>query len=717
MAHSLAIHPGMAESAPEDKELVLAPLRDDLQLLPAPRGQSGSPSWTLHDPVRFRFFRIGWMEFEILSRWHVNDAETILNDINRKTALSVSTEQIEALQKFLAANHLLRQNPAAGQDPGQAAKKPAIFKQILHHYLYFKIPLVRPDGFLDTFLPLARFFFSALFWLAIACITTLGIAFTIQQWESFQQTFLYFFSIKGMVYYGLTLFFAKAIHELAHAFTAKQYGLQVPTMGVAFMVLWPVLFTDTTAAWKLTSRKKRLHIGVAGVLAELALAGIATFFWTFLPPGPMKSAMFLLATTTWIITLGINLNPFMRFDGYYILSDLLDTPNLQERAFAFARWFLRRLLLGADEPPPESLSRSRRNTLLLYAFSTWLYRLILFTTIALMVYHLFFKVLGIFLFVVEIGLFIGLPVYRELKLWWRIKSSLRLNIHSIVSIFFFAGCIFLLAFPWNTRVEAPAVYKASAYSRIYPPERTRIREIFTTRGQLVKKGALLFQLDSPELGYLVEKAALDVEMLELKLKRIGFSAKEAEKIQVVEQELTEAITAREGYLKQLERLRITAPFAGEITEMDETIKPGQWVNEKNEMALLVDRSKMVIEGLVREKDLSRIKSGDVGRFYPEELEIAPINGSISTIDPTPTDVLADPYLASVFGGDVAVRQDRKGRLISNEALYRVTLNPEPTDPVSDRILRGTLRLRGESRSLLQRAWVQVVSVVIRESDF
>ncbi len=178
------------------------------------------------------------------------------------------------------------------------------------------------------------------------------------------------------------------VHEFGHAYTTKRFGCRVPTcMGLALLVMVPVLYTDVNESWKLTDRRHRLAIGLAGVTAELCCAAIAMCAWGFLPNGPARSAAFLVATSTWITTVLINLSPFMRYDGYYVLSDWLETPNLHQRAFALARWWLREKLLGLDDPPPEALPESRRRLLVFFAFLTWAYRFTLFLGIAAVIYH------------------------------------------------------------------------------------------------------------------------------------------------------------------------------------------------------------------------------------------------------------------------------------------------------------------------------------------
>src|SRR5690606_33005699 len=113
----------------------------------------------------------------------------------------------------------------------------------------------------------------------------------------------------------------------------------------------------------------------------------------------------------------INASPFMRFDGYFLLSDYLQMPNLHARAFALARWDLRERLFGLGEPAPEHFRGNQRRALVLFAWATWVYRLVLFLGIAALVYHFFIKALGIFLFLVEIVWFIAKPLWSEIRAW------------------------------------------------------------------------------------------------------------------------------------------------------------------------------------------------------------------------------------------------------------------------------------------------------------
>lgn len=693
----------------------ISPLREDLQLLPAPRQSDGSPAWTIYDPVRHQFFRIGWREFEIISRWRLGSGEKIIEAVNRETTLSITSSQVMEVHRFLLINQLLRREAGAFLTRIAGGNKKII--SFFQSYLYQRLPLWQPDAFLEATLPAVGYWFSPLFWQLILALGFLGGYLTLQKWDSFLQTFMYLFSTKGILIFSITLIIVKIGHELAHAYTAKRFGLKVPTMGIAFILFWPVFFTDTTDAWKLNERDKRLKIGAAGVTFELAVAVFATLLWHFLPSGPIKGVMFLLATTTWLVTLSINLNPFMRFDGYYLLSDLLDIPNMQQRSFALGRWLLRRLLLGLPDPCPEkSLSPGKRTILLLYGYGIWFYRLLLFTGIAVLVYHLFFKVLGLALFVGELSVLVAMPIFRELKTWWWLRKRLRLNVHLAVSWLMLVGLVAFFFYPWSSYVEAPSLYKAKNHASIFSPLNACIGQVMITHGQQVKKGDTILVMQSPELDYQEKQAKLQVEYLQLLLKRSSFAEERAENIQVVQQQLVEAMTALAGLQRQQKRLHVISPVNGRIVEMADSLVAGRWVNERDRLALIVDHTEKFVEGYIAEGDLSRVRPGNRGRFYPADPEQPAFEVEVQSVTPSHAGSLESPYLASLYGGDLPVKAiDNK--MVIQDAVYEAIMKPLTTGPNGGQVLRGTTQIQSEPVSLAMMARQAIATILIRESEF
>ena len=384
---------------PSKSESSFPQLREDITLYPGPNARDGSPTWTIHDPPSNRFYRLGWFEFEMLRRWTLGNPTAIATAITSETTLTTTPSEVETFIDYLKQNNLIRPQTQRDQERFlklQRNRHRHWGSWLLQNYLFLRIPLWHPDAFLQRTLPGIRWLFSGWFALFIGVTALSGLGLLMRQWESFWTTFLHFFTVTGTLYYAGALILSKTLHELGHAYTARHFGCRIPTMGVMFLVFWPVLYTETSEAWKLVSRRHRLAIGAAGMLAELGLAAMATLAWNFLPEGSAKSAAFLLASTLWILSLGINLNPLMRFDGYFLLSDMLEIANLQNRAFLYARWWLREWLFGFGMPAPERPSKGQRRFFILFAFGAWLYRFFLFLSIALVVYHFFFKLLGLF---------------------------------------------------------------------------------------------------------------------------------------------------------------------------------------------------------------------------------------------------------------------------------------------------------------------------------
>lgn len=695
-------------------------LRDDLELLAGPRVRGGAPSWTIYDPVRNRYFRIGQTAFELLSRWHLRDWAGIADAVAQATGRRPQDGERDWLVQFINANMLIQRpepSDVADMETVRHASKASWLSKSLHTYLFFRIPLVRPQRFLDATMPYARHFMSKGALFTVLLLVLLSGYLTVGQWDTYMATFLHFTSTEGAIWYGLALVFAKVLHELGHAYTAVRYGCRVPTMGVAFMVMWPVLYTDTSDAWRLTSRKQRLAIGAAGMLAELALAVVATFAWSFLPDGPVRSAAFVVATVTWIMTLTMNLNPFMRFDGYYLLSDALEVENLQDRSFAHARWWLRERLFGFGEMAPEPFPVGLGRGLIAYAFATWIYRLILFLGIALLVYLFFFKVLGIILFAVEIMWFIGLPILREAKEWWNRRADFHPNRN-----LGFTGAFLLIAFamvvvPWRTSISVSAVLQATDRAQVYAPIAAQVQKVHVARGDDVAKGDVLMTLDSPDLDHKIAQAKRRIAVARVQVRREAAGGVEAENIRILRRRLAGEISALHGLEERQALLTVRAPLRGRVTDLDTLLMAGLWVNDTRSLARVVALDEARFYGFVDERELSRISADATAIFYPDDPTQATIAARVVSVDDVNNRVLDVPYLASIHGGDVAVEQDSRGGLIPTRGIYRVTLAPEHAQLAPPMVRRGIVHIQGAPQSLFMRAWNRIWGVVLRESGF
>jgi putative peptide zinc metalloprotease protein len=714
----------MAMAAAAGKAPGLLPLREEIAIFPGPAAIDGSPSWTLHDPSSNRFYRLGWREFEMLSRWDSGSVAALAARVEAETTLRIEQDDVDDLVRFLFSFDLLRSaSPEATANLIRKAQRQrgSWGRWLLHNYLFIRIPLLRPDRILGLSYPYLRWVFSPLVAAIVVAIGLVGLVRVGRQWDVFLGTFVDLFSVQGAIGFAITLGCMKALHELGHAYTAKRFGCRVPTMGLALLVMVPVLYTDVNDAWKLPSRRQRLAIGLAGVTTELGCAALAIFAWGSLPNGPARSVAFLVATTTWLTTVLLNASPFMRYDGYYVLSDWLETPNLHTRAFALAQWWLRETLLGLGDPVPEEMPLLRRRLLVVFAFLTWVYRFTLFLGIAAIVYHFAVKILGIAMMVVEVGYFLAMPVVREALTWWRRRADIHLKLRTVLTAAAGVAIVLLLLLPWRSAVEAPGLLKSQQHIDIFAPEfGARLVGLGVHEGDSVAKGASLLQLASPDLDYRLVRARTEIEISEWQLGARGANPDLLARSQVTEREYETARAEYRALQDQQSRLDVTTPVAGKVVDMTEALEPGTWLAPKTRLMSVVDPAGLTVEAYVDEADLDRIAVGDTATFFAEADTRIEFPLRLVEIARASTKVLPEPALASTLGGPIAVRaqkqNEKQSDLVPDRTIYRLRLAVIEGSAVPvTRVLRGEVILRGEAISLVRRIWRAALAVAIRES--
>lgn len=701
--------------------LFLPRLRQDLQILPSSTDSSGQPSWLLFDPLRNKYFKMGTRALAILRHWRdgINISQ-LLDELHQQGLASTQDEVLKFIH-FLTVNFLLSVSSSRDSERLCAANsrsKPGVLKWLLHHYLFFRIPLVKPDRFLNKTLPIITPVFSAWLWPLICCFGLIGLFLASRQWETFRTTFLYFFDRQGLLLFGITTIVVKTLHELGHAYTAKHYGCTIPVMGVAFMVFYPMLFTDTSDAWRLSSHQKRMQIALAGIKVEFALACLGIFMWGFLDDGFFRSVAWFVTSVSIVSSLLINLSPLMRYDGYYVLSDWLGEENLQFRAFALARWHLRRILFGNLEELPEQLPRTRHWFFIGYAWTVWIYRFFLFLGIAVLVYHYAFKALGIMLFCVEIIWFIFLPIWREVATWtskgYAVASNLRRFGLLCLVLFPFS----LLLIPWHNSVLIPAVWKAAQQTQIFSPENSQITAIFVRNGQSVEAGQKLFELDLPDLDLEEAQQAITGKLLKELFERHTASSRELKGISMLRARQHELLVKQKALEERKRRLVLVAPFSG-IIEVPNTLHEGVWVSHDLPLGSLIHAGHGQIVAFADREMIQRISPGMKGKFIPVDLLGSSCPVTLVNIDAAAISNLAEPALTSVNKGPIAVRATGMDQNIlrPEKELYRLELSVDENSQVPNTISPGIVKLSAHQVILAKILFQSAFSAIIKELSF
>jgi putative peptide zinc metalloprotease protein len=691
-------------------------LREELRLHDGPADASGHPTWTLHDPVRHRFLRIDWLTWEVLRHWWLGDAGLIAEHVTRSTTLVVSPQDVAEVLSLVRREELVHPQSPPPSPPHPPAWRRA-FAWLLHNYLFFRVPLARPDRALQALLPWLRWTgsrgFVQLSWLALAA----GLFGVLQQSERLQAQWLDLLSWRGLLLYGATLFAVKLAHELGHALVARHQGCRVPTMGVAFMVLWPVAYTDTTEAWQLADPRARMRIAAAGVRTELTLAAWATLAWTLLPDGNLRTAAFVLATMTWVSSVLINLSPFMRFDGYFLLCDLLDFPNLHERSFAQARVWLRRRLLGWAQPWPEDFGPRARQAQVAFALATWGWRLVLYLGIAWTVYAFGFKVLGVCLFAVELGWFIAWPVWREAAAWhdgraeWRASPRWKVTLAATLLLL---GLAFV---PWRSSTSGAAMVQPAHTLAVRLPAAATLDALAVAPGTPVKAGQVLLRASTAELQRQAAAAQARVTRTEQELSGAALDAEQQARWGSLQAELATAREQARALRDEQARLEVTAPFDGVVVDVMPDLAVGAATPAATQVLMhLAATGPWSAVAYVDELTARTLRAGQPARLVVDAQPLQARAARVHSIAAQPSALVAELPLVQAHGGSIDAKESAGG-WVSAKSLYRVTLALDEPLPLAPRQWRGHATFAGEPESLAQRLWRGASAAWVREAGF
>jgi putative peptide zinc metalloprotease protein len=696
----------------------LPALRSEIRIEQTGADEHAQPIAIVVDPVRGAYYRLQWPESALLPLWRsCATRRDLCNQARDQFHLQLTDTDIDDLITFLHQSQLTTVDPSGSWRRFHAlaeASQETLSKRLVHNYLFFRIPLFHPQAYLQKLAPRLEFIFSR--WMLFACLTLslTGSYLISRQWGEFEAMFRHSEKLPSLALFAVVLLVLKAIHEMGHAVATVRLGCRVPSMGVAFMLGTPVFYTDTTDSWRLPRKADRLGVVVAGVGAELIVAALAAFCWPFLDDGLGRQICFAIMTSSVVTTLLINLNPFMRYDGYFALSDYLDVPNLQLRAFALARWKLREVLFSLGHEAPEVFTPHLEKTLITYAWLTWIYRVVLFLGIAAVVYAIVLKALGILLGLFEIVFFVLRPIAHEILEWWGMRSAIVERRRIRTSMVAASVALAVVFVPWMRVVESPAVLLAEKEEALHVSAPARVISVHVVDGQSVEQGEILFRTESPELQTSLAKARLELQALKMQSAQLPSLDRERETRLIIIQQISRAaerIASLERLQKQLD---IRAPFTGTIVDLDVNVRPGVWQSPALPLARVIVASRTRARGVVRDTDLGRIANGADAVFIPDDTAAPSRPMRLEAIAAASTSQLSEPALADTNGGPVATIEEH-GAQISRYGSFEVSFVSD--DPAPSSVIRGTVRIEASATSPFTSAWRQVARVLVREQGF
>jgi putative peptide zinc metalloprotease protein len=721
---------------PEKKPLKLPGLRKGITFAFGDYDRDGKPQWLIHDGARNKFFIIGWAEYELLERWYMVDPDAIVEDVNEKTTLHVDVSDIENLLKFLAHNYLIKQS---GYQIYQRAKDQQLFKKdnwyhwLINYYLFFRIPLLHPDKLLDRTKAVGNFIFDRYTAMVMTFLGLLALFQLSTQWDRFTHTFPTIFSLDGLFFYFIAYSICKFCHELGHAYMCKRYGIKVPTLGVAFLVFWPVLYTDTTYSWVLNSRQ-RMRIALAGMWVETYVTIFAALMWCNFDNITVQAICYVTITVNWMASVLINISPFMRFDGYYVLADFLKMPNMQLRAFALTRWQIRRWLYDWPEAPPEKFTPRMHKFLVAYSLITWIYRLSVYFGIALLVYHFTIKIVGIMLFAVEIFYFILAPFVHEAKFLYEWRSKLEMNHRTKVTITVFSILFLILFLPINASMKLPGTM-SYFHKFLVTPEEGILQTALPPKGSLVKANMTIATITSPDLNHELTKILLEYKLKVSQARRAAIDPKEEQQLGVILSDINKEQAKYQKLMVIYNKFNLSVPFDGTIAEVQHELAPGTVLMKDQWLADVVNPNIVEGEAFISQFDFNNIKVGMRGHFYPHDLSepIIPVRiisvevlnsnrlncryaGEITQNKGESVMVETPCYNSTLLGGEIPTLQTDEGDFIPVNSVFRVLfIAQKPTKLY--RVERGTLVVKTPATSYVSRFAYKLKTIIVQQSGF
>ena len=596
----------------------------------------------------------------------------------------------------------------------EAAKRAKMFSSV---YFLF-IPLLNPDKFLERTLWIARLVGNIWTVVLLALALPGAIYCLVSGIPRLHTEYLFFFNLQNLLYLWATLALAKLVHEFAHAYVAKYYGIHVPQMGVAFLIFFPCLFCNTTDAWQLADRKQRMAISAAGILVEGGVAIISTYVWYFTSPGIVNSLAFYLMAVSFVSTVLFNGNPLMRFDGYFVLMDLLKLPNLSTRSMAYCKYLFLNRVLGMSKVPNSATTRREVVIFAIYGVSAFLYRIFLYTGIVSGVYFRFDKLLGILLAVLAFALFIVRPLIRGIKTIYSQRAELHLQPAGLLAFgLVVALVVAIFSVPVASRSIFPATAASGQSQKLTVPLQSCVDQVFVREGSQVACGDLLFTLDNAQLKLELAARKVERERLQKDLRFLLLDERRRDQAagKVIEIRRVEDQIQRVSRDLAIAQGGIVAPFDGVITRLDYRLQEGFQPGEGVVVGDVEAPGDCLVQALVPSADLPKVRTGMVVKLWFPLHGGKMITGEISEIRPYSEQDLRDSPFSSRYGGEIATEpKGPESSEVPLEDFYRCSVKPIDRAEALPLGMSGKLIVDSPPRSLLTRLANRLVQTFNRE---
>jgi putative peptide zinc metalloprotease protein len=688
-------------------------LRPDLVV--QPQFYEGMTHYVVKDPIALKYFRFKIEEYFLLQQF---DGKNTLQDVKKafERKYRPQTISIDDLTRFTAQLHEAGIVQIDSQDQAKVLirrRRKNQWKKIWQFFaniLYIKIPIIDPEKLLTGMYPYFRWIFSTTFVTFAVGMMLAAITLVASNWTEFYSKlpeFQSFFNWYTILAFWCSLAIVKVIHEFGHGLTAKHYGGEVHEMGMLFLVLTPALYCDVTDSWLLPNKWKRIWISAAGIFVECFLASCATFVWWYAQDGLLKSLAMATMFICSINTIMFNANPLLRYDGYYVMADWLEIPNLRIKSTQFFSYLFQEKVLGLEIPVQNYMPRSRRFLFVTYAVASYLYRwvvtfsIIFFLTQFLKKYKL--QSVGYMMAGGSLVPLLFMPLYQIVK-FVRTPGRMRKVKKARAAVFFaVVGAIVagILLIPTPLRVSGTLVLSAAKPQELYAEVPGRLVELNVRDGEWVKKDTKIASLSNPEK--LRERTDLQEKQASSLAKAAWFGQSHEPESRVMKKQHEQmAMDLEPGIDKvahQISKLDLYADRDGQVMGVPHPETIGQWLKPGKPFCEVGDPHKLEAHLILDQGDIDLIalnRKAWIKVYGDSEVTWRSYVGEIAKRNRD--DIPAE--LSNTGGGEIATKQDQKtGQNKPINAVYELIIPIDNPDLVLQPGQRGFAKIDGGTHTL------------------
>lgn len=614
-------------------------------------------------PARSQFYRIGYTEYVFVS---LLDGQTTFSEALALTARSEGASALGQEQAMSLFTWLLENKVAQIADEGAATNKSqnnqnkaAEVLQKLNPF-WIRIPFGRPESFLKSLHPLVGWMFTpAATILGFALMLAAGVQLA-SEWNQFSTAANSVFAQDNWVWLFVAWIGLKFIHEMAHGMACQRYGGEVRETGVILAFFAPLAYVDVTSCWSFSSRWKRIHVAAAGMYAELILASVSVFLWTRVDSLILSHLLYNVIVMASISTLLFNANPLMKFDGYYILSDLLQLPNLYTQASEAIRSFSARWIWGTHKSEPSAFGRQAW-VLRAYGAGAVCWKLLICFSM-LIAASVLFHGAGIVLAIAGSIAWFGMPLFQFGKM---IKNLAKHNPARLLrgGVVLTGLTSLLLAVTLKVPVPfsrvAPGVVEMQDGRQVRCEVDGFIDQIYVSDGQLVNAGDVLLRIRNDDVTSKHSDLLIQIEQENIRY-QIAMKMHESGEAVVARKNLESLHDRLSETRRDLEALDVIAPASGQVVARQLHSRLQTYVSEGDELVIVDDNQPKQIRVSVAQEDFAL-----AGKLLQNEVDVRigtrPLQrGVFEKVIPRASRQLFSEALAATEGGSLPVTAMQSG---------------------------------------------------------